>query len=320
VSGAVSVVVPNYNKANYLVACIASIVPQQHLHEVIVVDDASTDASWELLRSHYEGDSRVHLIRQPSNRNASACRNEGLRCARGDYVMFVDSDDLLESDCLVRRVALATAFPDHDAWVFPLAPFVENPGDRPNKWTPRAGDHLAHFLAHRLDWQTMQPLWRRNFVTALGGFDESFRRLQDVEFHARAMLAGARMRCFPDEPVDCHFRIDNARHHGNLANLPQQHLRASLHFYTTFLPLVTARYRGALSGTLLMCLSQHGTWLRLGRIARDQYDSAAQALCHACVIPTHQRILRAYAAIQRRCPLHVPGLRYAAHLILGIPR
>ncbi|WP_157607347.1 glycosyltransferase family 2 protein [Sanguibacter suarezii] len=93
----VSVIMAVYNAKDTIVRAVGSVLDQTlEDFELILVDDASTDGSIELVRSHLEqrgGDSRVRYVRHESNRRAAAARNTGVALARGDFVAFVDSDD-----------------------------------------------------------------------------------------------------------------------------------------------------------------------------------------------------------------------------------
>ena len=96
----VSVIVPVYNSGEFLKRCLESCLSQDFSDlELIVVDDGSTDNSFEIASDFAKGDSRLHLYHQ-DNSGASAARNLGLDVATGDYVMFVDSDDWIEPDML----------------------------------------------------------------------------------------------------------------------------------------------------------------------------------------------------------------------------
>src|SRR5699024_7405658 len=75
--------------------------------EIIVVDDGSTDASGRLARSWLRRDRRIRLVRQP-NRGLSAARNTGVRHARGEFLAFVDSDDVVEQDAYADAIATLT--------------------------------------------------------------------------------------------------------------------------------------------------------------------------------------------------------------------
>ena len=103
----VSVIVPVYNTQMYICDCLDSILAQTFRDfEVICVDDGSSDAS-SLALSHYAGkDERIQWIRI-NNSGIGGARNEGMDAARGEYVLFVDSDDKLKPETLEELVALA---------------------------------------------------------------------------------------------------------------------------------------------------------------------------------------------------------------------
>ncbi|MBR2735192.1 MAG: glycosyltransferase [Clostridia bacterium] len=91
----VSVIVPVYNTEKYLDECLESIENQTLREiEIICVNDGSKDGSQDVLERHARSDSRVKLINQ-ENAGVAAARNHGLRAAKGDYVAFVDSDDVI---------------------------------------------------------------------------------------------------------------------------------------------------------------------------------------------------------------------------------
>lgn len=92
----VSVIIPVYNSEKYLETCIESVLAQSLREiEIIIVDDGSTDNSWQIISRYADQDSRIVALRR-RNSGVSATRNAGLRKAHGEYVGFVDSDDYVD--------------------------------------------------------------------------------------------------------------------------------------------------------------------------------------------------------------------------------
>ena len=88
-----SIIIPIYNTGSYLDECIGSVIRQDyHDFELILIDDGSTDSSAEICRRWKEKDSRIMLITK-ENQGTARTRNVGLNNARGEYILFLDSDD-----------------------------------------------------------------------------------------------------------------------------------------------------------------------------------------------------------------------------------
>ncbi|MDM8112866.1 glycosyltransferase family 2 protein [Parasutterella secunda] len=93
-----SVISPVYNGAKYLEPFLISVLQQSFPHfELIMVDDGSTDSSIEIIKSYQKKDSRIHLIEQ-NRKGAGSARNFGLSQAKGQYIIFLDSDDWFNDD------------------------------------------------------------------------------------------------------------------------------------------------------------------------------------------------------------------------------
>lgn len=103
----VSIIVPVYNVEHYVGECLASIRAQTYAHlEILLVEDCSTDGSLKALEPHLK-DPRVRLIRHERNGGLSAARNTGIEATSGDYVMFVDSDDVVDLTLVAACVSCA---------------------------------------------------------------------------------------------------------------------------------------------------------------------------------------------------------------------
>jgi CDP-glycerol glycerophosphotransferase len=100
----ITVVVPVFDVEDYLEECLRSVAEQtvEDL-EVVMVDDGSTDSSADIARRFARGDSRFRLLRQP-NGGLSAARNTGIDAGTGEYLAFLDSDDVLPPDAYERML------------------------------------------------------------------------------------------------------------------------------------------------------------------------------------------------------------------------
>lgn len=98
----ISVIIPVYNVSNYLEQCVKSVVSQTYKNlEIILVDDGSTDQSGVLCDQIKKRDDRI-IVKHQDNKGLSAARNAGIDLATGQYIFFLDSDDVLELNCLMR--------------------------------------------------------------------------------------------------------------------------------------------------------------------------------------------------------------------------
>lgn len=103
-----SVVIPAYNVEHYLADCLESLLGQSYLNfEAIVVDDGSTDHTAAIAERYAAEDRRLRVVRQP-NGGLGAARNRGVAEARGDYLAFLDSDDLLVPSAYVTMMSTIT--------------------------------------------------------------------------------------------------------------------------------------------------------------------------------------------------------------------
>lgn len=96
----ISVIVPVYNAEKYLDSCIQSVLKQTYPNwELILIDDGSKDESGAIADRYKQTENRIQVVHQ-QNAGVSAARNQGLDMATGDYIVFLDADDELTTDCL----------------------------------------------------------------------------------------------------------------------------------------------------------------------------------------------------------------------------
>jgi len=104
---AVSVVIVNYNAGHFLAECIRTALPQ--VAEIVVVDNASTDASLDLCAQHFADEEKLKIIRNDTNFGFSAACNRGYRQARSDYVLFLNPDCTMEVSAIHELMHILSA-------------------------------------------------------------------------------------------------------------------------------------------------------------------------------------------------------------------
>lgn len=180
----ISVITPTRNRLAFLREAVASVEAQSFAEwEMVVVDDASEDDTWDWLQSL--DDQRIRTLRMPQRRERSAARNAGLRAANGEYVVFLDDDDWLLDGALERLARALQSHPDAIAAVgarFAVGPDAIHRSPHP---------HRRHL---RSTWQDAlfgwvpgngQVLLRRSAVLKAGGWSERLRIAEDHDLWLR---------------------------------------------------------------------------------------------------------------------------------------
>lgn len=195
IKGLVSTVIPVYNRPNLLREAVASVLDQSYQHvELIVVDDGSDDldmvASLECCKTMGEGKLRVY---QQNNRGPGVARQYGFEQTQGEFIQFLDSDDLLYLDKFEMQVELFKLRPDADVvYGKTRNPGVEGGMTRPWKKT---GTDLALLFPAVLSgrvWDTSTPLYRREIVEQVGGWSDLINE-EDWEFDCRVAAQGVKL-------------------------------------------------------------------------------------------------------------------------------
>lgn len=192
----ISVVVPCYNCENYLPDTIKSLINQTYKHyEVILVDDFSTDKTPEIAKEASKNDNRFRFYQHRANGGLSSSRNSGIRLAKGEYVCFLDSDDLLAPQSLENRANALLQVHDKNivAGVFDQSITIpENfSGIIESKATKPTKDYVD-FISTQGDcpFNANQPMLKRAILVELGGFPEKYQQAEDWRLWSKAMRAG----------------------------------------------------------------------------------------------------------------------------------
>lgn len=191
---AVSVVVPAFGVSQYIRETLESIFAQTFpSFEVLVVNDGSPDTP-ELEQTLQPYENRIVYLKQV-NSGPSSARNLGIRNARGEYIAFLDGDDLWEPSFLASQLELLKSESFDlvycDTTLTGLSPRA---GQRLMQFHPSTGPCTVEALIeHRCAVFTSTVVARRSAITAVGGFDERFRRSEDFHLWARMAIAGSRI-------------------------------------------------------------------------------------------------------------------------------
>jgi len=193
----VSVVIPCFNAAEFIDEAVASVLSQTHaVEEIFCVDDGSTDDTLTALhRLRSESPIPLHVLSGP-NGGPSVARNRGLERASGNWIQFLDADDLLAPDKLRHQLALvgsADAVPG-----FIAAAFRSINMDTGYEWTSSvASDPWLGLLTAKLG-ITSSNLWRADAVRSVGGWRTGMHTSEDPDLMYRLLQSGVSVLRDPD--------------------------------------------------------------------------------------------------------------------------
>lgn len=191
-----SIVIPVFNGAQFLDAAIESIYSQTFLHfdfEIILVDDGSTDASWNVCKRLKETHHEITLLKHPKNIGVAAARNAGVHASRGEFLAMLDQDDTWQTHKLEKQFNVFNT--DHGAeLVLGMQEFILIGNDCFPRWfkpawadTPQPGFVFGCMLT------------RRSLFLKVGLLNETLRYgSDDVEWFGRAKSMGIREALVPE--------------------------------------------------------------------------------------------------------------------------
>ncbi len=191
----VSIIIPAFNAEHTLAETLESVRQQRYRSwEAIVVDDGSSDATVELAVGIAAHDPRIRVLQQP-NGGASVARNTGLAQARGVWLLFLDSDDIILPEHLANLVATVEQHPDAGASFSGWAYMTPDNRRMKSSPLPETGDLFSGF-AHTALFAIHACLVRRDLVMQAGAFDPSLRTCEDWDLWQRVARLGATwVRC-----------------------------------------------------------------------------------------------------------------------------
>ncbi|MCX6239082.1 MAG: glycosyltransferase family A protein [Bacteroidia bacterium] len=200
----VSVIIPNYNNSNWLPNVIQSCLDQgeEYLKEIIVVDDFSTDASWNILVEFWEKHPNLIKICQNTIKGGNNARNCGFELSTGEYIQWLDSDDLLLPDKFKQQITFLENNPEYDIVYsdMQLDCYSEN-NLTGSKICKREfyKDYLLELIKDNWTGSNNYLMRRKiaNSLHLLGAWNPSTKVGQDREYFLNAAFLGARFGYTP---------------------------------------------------------------------------------------------------------------------------
>lgn len=195
----ISVVIPTYNNRGGLIKTVNSVLKQVCSEgiEIIVVDDNAPNTpsrkQTEVLMQRYDNEPRVKYVKHPENKNGAAARNTGIKVSKGEFIAFLDDDDMFLPGKLQKQKDYLDAHPEYDA-VYCLA---ERNG-KPYGQDRSEGNCIRRMLLLETCIYTPCQMFRREALLEIKGFDESFRRHQDYDLLLRFFHAGYKIGCLTE--------------------------------------------------------------------------------------------------------------------------
>ena len=269
----VSVVIPTYNSGRFIAQAIQSVLDQSYArYEVIVIDDGSTDETKDVLR---EFDGRIRYLYQ-ANRGPSAARNAGIRLARGEYICFLDADDIWTPNKLEVQLTFMEQHPDIGL-VFSDEEEISAEGDICQSLLAQSRFHSdlvsqkplqdafrKLLIENRIPTSTVMV--RKACFAKAGLFDESLRVVEDRDMWLR-IAANFGIACLP-------LILGKKREHeGNISTNSELTLRSRIEVWKK----ARRQFSSVVSASIISALLAK-THLQLGYIllAKDQRKEARQ--------------------------------------------
>lgn len=208
----VSIVIPIYNRAHLIVETLDSVLAQTYAKwECIVVDDGSNDNTFAVVNEYALKDNRIVFIKRPLLITSGGCgaRNYGVSIAKGQYVIFLDSDDLLIPECLKNRIESLNSN-NCEMLICHTGIFTNNIGDSDLVWNKLNSNDTTIKLMNRffnrdMPWSTTSVTWDIKFLKKINGWNENLFAWQDWELHCRALFYKPKLKMIIEQP-DSYWR------------------------------------------------------------------------------------------------------------------
>jgi glycosyltransferase involved in cell wall biosynthesis len=216
-SPVVSIIIPSFNRASLIVETLNSVLEQTYSSwECIVVDDGSNDETVTIVQGYCLKDPRFKSFNRPkgNQKGANACRNHGFVQSRGNYILFLDSDDVLEKNCLLERVEIISKTKTVDILIRDTGKLIEAKKEYNsiNIDPPviSSKSYLRMFLRYEIPWPIMSAFYKRSLLEKCK-FDEELSRFQDVSLNVKILSTIEEIEIFRSVKVDAFYRVQKEK-------------------------------------------------------------------------------------------------------------
>ena len=196
----ISIIIPTYNRAHLISETLDSILDQTYTNwECIVVDDGSTDNTSAVLSEYIKRDNRFQYHKRPDKKikGPNSCRNYGFELSKGNYIQWFDSDDIMKTFCLERKMHFFDVSLDVVISKLSLFDFEKNIEIRESKIV--SDSIILDYFSGNIAWYVSGPLWSRTFLTTKTFlFDESIINCDDWDFNMRMLYCNPKYFIFDE--------------------------------------------------------------------------------------------------------------------------
>lgn len=206
----VSIIIPTFNSSKHIKATLNSVLSQTYSNwECILVDDGSIDLTETISINYQEKDNRFQLYKRPEDlpKGPSSARNYGVTKAKGEYVIFLDADDLLATTCLENRVAQFQQNQNCDFLVFQMARFLNEPDFSKKEIVAEHNKNhvLESFIQLHGQWPITGPIYKTKFFKTIH-FNANLVVFEDLEVAIKAIVQATDFKIY--NTIDCYYRND----------------------------------------------------------------------------------------------------------------
>lgn len=225
----VSILIPVYNRVYLIEETLNSIKSQSYTNwECILVDDGSTDGTIDLLEKHQIKDDRIKIYKRPSNliKGANSCRNYGFSVAKGEYINWFDSDDImynqfleLKVNCFLNNENINCVISKTEFFRDVITNIIGQ-----EKRTINSSNLLEDFVQLKCSWYVSDPMWSKAYLNNKTLLSEKLLKGQDRDFHIRMLMTDDIRIFFLDEYI-----VGYRQHLDTISNNFSQEVSLSIH-------------------------------------------------------------------------------------------